>query len=294
MKRFLKLLVMVLCLSMFMPSTVLNFGVERAESAQKIKLNYVKKTIYEGDIFKLKVSGTKKKVKWTSSNKKVATVSSKGVVKGKSGGEDKKICKITAAVGGKKYVCKVTVKALPEEEDDEKDDVEEDDSSIGSDPGPTNDVAKNISALKEYIQRNGEEENDSSKGLYGPVSTFLSHIAYEKDTDSLVFSMIGGDEISTFIYMEINSPDNSSPINVSFLCRGDGFSFIADSTIIPSKYSPDQVYHFAFRENSSPLFEGDIQELANSSLKLAFWEWDFILDTYTDFTISDLGFTSFK
>lgn len=49
---------------------------------------------------------TKKKVTWSSSNKKVATVSSKGVIKGKKEGT----VTITAKVGAKKHKCKVIVK----------------------------------------------------------------------------------------------------------------------------------------------------------------------------------------
>lgn len=59
-----------------------------------------------GKKYTLKVNGTKQKVKWSSSNKAIATVSSKGVVTGKKAGS----AKITAKVGSKKYICKVTVK----------------------------------------------------------------------------------------------------------------------------------------------------------------------------------------
>lgn len=59
-----------------------------------------------GKKYTLKVNGTKQKVKWSSSNKAIATVSSKGVVTGKKAGS----VKITAKVGSKKYICKVTVK----------------------------------------------------------------------------------------------------------------------------------------------------------------------------------------
>ncbi|MBQ9157584.1 MAG: Ig-like domain-containing protein [Eubacterium sp.] len=52
----------------------------------------------------LKVSG--KKAKWSSKNKAIATVSSKGRVKAKKAGKTR----IIAKVGNKKYTCKVTVK----------------------------------------------------------------------------------------------------------------------------------------------------------------------------------------
>lgn len=64
-------------------------------------------TLNVGQQKKLKVKNTKKKVSWKSSNKSIATVSKKGVVKGKSAGT----AKITAKVSGRKLVCKVKVKA---------------------------------------------------------------------------------------------------------------------------------------------------------------------------------------
>lgn len=79
---------------------------ESAEAKSKIKLNKTKATIYVGKSVKLKVKGTKKKVKWSSSNKKIAKVTQKGKVTGVKNGT----AKITAKVGKKKYKCKVTVK----------------------------------------------------------------------------------------------------------------------------------------------------------------------------------------
>jgi hypothetical protein len=54
----------------------------------------------------LKLKNNTKKIKWSTSNKKVATVTSKGKVKAKKAGK----ATITAKVGSKKYTCKVTVK----------------------------------------------------------------------------------------------------------------------------------------------------------------------------------------
>lgn len=67
-------------------------------------LNHKKVTITEGFSLRLKLSGTGK-VKWSSSNKSIATVSSKGLVKAKQPGK----VTITAKSKGKKYTCKVTV-----------------------------------------------------------------------------------------------------------------------------------------------------------------------------------------
>lgn len=70
-----------------------------------VKLNKSKLTLQTGKTSKLKLKNTKKKVKWSSKNKKVATVSRKGVVKAVSVGKTT----ITAKSGKKKYSCKVTV-----------------------------------------------------------------------------------------------------------------------------------------------------------------------------------------
>ena len=71
----------------------------------KVKLN--KKTVYLAPKMKvkLKVKGTRKKVTWKSSNKKIATVSKKGKVTAKKTGK----VTITAKVKGKKLKCKIIV-----------------------------------------------------------------------------------------------------------------------------------------------------------------------------------------
>ena len=74
-----------------------------------VKISSTKKTMYKGYTYKLKVTGTNKKVKWSSSDKSKATVNSKGKVYVKKNGK----VTITAKVGGKKYNCKVTIKNKP-------------------------------------------------------------------------------------------------------------------------------------------------------------------------------------
>lgn len=75
-------------------------------SAATIKLNTTNATVYTGGTLTLKVTGTSSKVKWSSGNKSLATVSEKGVVSGLKAGSTT----ITATVGSKKYSCKITVK----------------------------------------------------------------------------------------------------------------------------------------------------------------------------------------
>lgn len=74
------------------------------------KLNKKNVTLLVGKSTVLKVSGIKGKVKWSSSNKKVATVTNKGKVTGVKAGK----AIIIAKVNKKKFTCTVTVeKAYP-------------------------------------------------------------------------------------------------------------------------------------------------------------------------------------
>ena len=78
-------------------------------AAEKVKLNKTSLVLEEGSQASLKITGSKKPVKWSSSNKKIATVSQKGKVNAKKAGN----CKITAKTNSKKYICKVKVTKKP-------------------------------------------------------------------------------------------------------------------------------------------------------------------------------------
>ena len=77
-----------------------------AGAKAKIRLNKKKVTIKVGGKVTLKLKNAKKKVIWKSSQKKVASVSAKGIVRGKSAGT----AKITAKSNKKSYTCTVIVK----------------------------------------------------------------------------------------------------------------------------------------------------------------------------------------
>lgn len=66
-----------------------------------------KVTICTGQTIQLKVNGVKKKARWTSSNKSVATVTQKGKVSAKKKGTTT----VAAKIGKKKYTCKVAVES---------------------------------------------------------------------------------------------------------------------------------------------------------------------------------------
>ena len=97
---------MAAVLSLTLACTLLIAPAEGQAAKKKMKLNKTKATLYVGKKLTLKVKNTKKKVKWSSSKKAVASVTKKGVVKAKKKGKTV----ITAKIGKKKLKCKITVK----------------------------------------------------------------------------------------------------------------------------------------------------------------------------------------
>lgn len=73
--------------------------------AQTITISKKKVTIRKDSTVQLKIFGTERKVKWTSSNKKIAVINQKGKVTAKKKGK----ATITAKVGEEICTCKVTV-----------------------------------------------------------------------------------------------------------------------------------------------------------------------------------------
>ena len=78
--------------------------IPRTAQAASVKLNKTKLTMNVGGVYHLKVSGTNKKVTWSSTDSKVASVSS-GKVKAKKTGT----ATITAKIGSKKLKCQIKI-----------------------------------------------------------------------------------------------------------------------------------------------------------------------------------------
>ena len=82
------------------------------EAKAKPKLSVMKKTMYVGATYKIKLKNANSKVKWKTSKKSVVSISKKTgksiTLKAKKAGS----AVITATFKGKKYKCKVTVKRL--------------------------------------------------------------------------------------------------------------------------------------------------------------------------------------
>lgn len=101
-KHIVLCLVMLLLVNLLLPTTNV-----QAKAKKQPTLNKSKITLSVGKSYQLKVKNNKKKVRWSSSNKKIAKVTKSGKVKAIKKGT----CKITVkTTKGKKLSCKVTVK----------------------------------------------------------------------------------------------------------------------------------------------------------------------------------------
>lgn len=107
MKKLFKIIIASMCVSSVVSSTITsNTTYIEAKTVKKPKLSKTSLELKEGDSATLRLNNAiAKKVKWYSSNKKVATVSSKGKIKAISFGN----VIITAKYKNKSYKCKITV-----------------------------------------------------------------------------------------------------------------------------------------------------------------------------------------
>ena len=102
MRRHLCCILTILLLSLFLAAEA------SAAGSGKVRMSTRKLTLIEYETTKLTLENAPGKVKWSTTNPSVATVSRKGKVTAVAAGS----CRIIAKCGKKKYSCKIKVKAL--------------------------------------------------------------------------------------------------------------------------------------------------------------------------------------
>lgn len=103
MKKLILAICATLLLALSCPGPLINLPAAKVSAATKI--NKKKVTLIKGQSTTLKITGNRKKIKWTSNKKSVATVNSSGKITAKKKGT----AKITAKIGQKKYSCNIIV-----------------------------------------------------------------------------------------------------------------------------------------------------------------------------------------
>lgn len=313
------------------------------------KLNKTSLTLKKGKTYQLKFSGTKQKVSWTTSNKSVATVSQTGKVTAKKAGS----VNITGTINKKKYTCKVkvtsgTVSVTKVELSEKSLELNVGDSKrlyatvypynatnqsitwtsnnpsvaavssygkvsakkagtavITANVGSKKAVCKitvkknstaNLRQLAEYIQIYGYENSEGNNFIKYTYNGVAWGIVYDWAEDNLKFICTANyDTASTSMEMCINIPQTGYTSAEYIIVFNDGYTCgKAIAQFNPATYSSEDTLHFTLVEASSGITEMDIQEVANTSLNLAFSGWQLLLMSELDMQLSDIGFVSYR
>ena len=177
------------------------------EAKGKMQLNQSKITVLKGAKFRLKVLNKKnKEVKWKSTNKKIVTVTKKGLVFAKGKGT----AKVVATNGNKNMSCKVTVK-----------------TKISCKWGKKNKLFTYDKLKKTYMIRQcqGEMEKKvvSKKGIE-KICAYLSNITISEDTTNEKF--VGG------LMLQLINKDTTISFSLGKKLMYDGKTYIVpDGTV---------------------------------------------------------------
>lgn len=262
-------IIFTLVLVMLMVSTI------NVSAAKKIRLNKTKATIYVGKTVSLKLKNSKKKIKWSSSNKKVAIVTKKGKVKGKKAGK----VTITAKAGKKKYRCKITVKNQ-------------------------NQKRKKVMTVKEKIKKAcityGKTSNDMSGAYYYlsrttvsddmPWLEYYTSVKYFPSQDIIRISVLTEDTQLAQDWFTTFDINNINDLTCK-IWYSDSFN----------NYGLGVVYKKLIHQNKAiDFYETDmvddvvtISEDATSDIRIGLLDFDYIMGEYSVGVSSyDLGFTT--
>lgn len=231
------------------------------------KISKTSLSLTAGSKYTLKVTGTKQKITWTSSNKAVATVSSKGLVITKKAGT----VTVTSYVNGKTssaLKCRITVKAKPTN---------------------TNSFTK----LKNYILKYGSTNQAGHK--------FLRDQMYDDDGNSWVWCVIVNNsnqiefmvsredwnEEQTYGELFLNS-NLSAYVKYEYTLYEDDGTVDAIASINPATYTKNTKLNYNIIENNY-YYSSTISKLADSFLSVGFAGWMDMLKP-TGVTFKNLGF----
>lgn len=252
--------------------------------AATMKLNKKSLTLYEGDTYKLKVTGKgKKKVKWSSSDTSVVKVSKSGNVRAISEGN----ATIKARVGKKTLKCRVYVETV---DDDDYDNLANDTSYFDR--------------LKNYVNTYGTYNDDMEKHLEwtydkddGSRLQLDVTNSDDGDIDCTLFTGVIGDDYelnSLYASFSINSDGNDSFVYQAMSNDGSYLYVIMNSDFNPAQYvkGGNSIDFTVVTNNAYDLTNYDLQEYGNQFFDITVSCIDTYLKGQVGFGLKELGFTS--
>ena len=241
-------------------------NVQKAKK-KKISLSKTKLTLTVGKKSTLKLkNATASKVKWSSSKKSVASVSSKGVVKAKKAGK----ATIKAKYKGKTYKCTVTVKKK------------------------TSSSKAAFNKLKNYLIKHGKKE-DTGKNVFYSIEWTDSNIWYEavydKADKTIVFQTMAfaGDDciMQSYDYFTASGKYHSIFTNYS------GKEYDAMATCKKSELNINKGLNYKFSVGTNP-GATQVKSTANSYEKWILPEFNKKLKKKAGVTLKQLGFKNWN
>lgn len=294
MKKGMKVVTYLLILCMMVSIMPTN-----AAAAKKIKLSKKSLTLYVGSTKTLKLKGTKKKPKWSSSKKSVVTVTKKGKIKAKKKGT----AVITAKLGKKKYKCKVTVKKNPNRHNPPMIEIPTQTPSEKNPtvpPTQTSTVAGNYQKLANYLMKNGTYDSDEKYYYIGNIrdtetsASFFSSITYNLDGSYEFSIMYTGDDSNHLITLTITPPEYAKGAVANIFVGSSDLIYADGEVILSSLTQANQHITYTSTNASTASERDDLYELGEVALELGLLYWsDMIEDTGLGLSLKDLGFTSY-
>ncbi|WP_347036508.1 Ig-like domain-containing protein [Blautia obeum] len=245
-------------------------GVTAIAGLYTLKLNSSRITLNPGKSYTLKVNGTKLAPAWKSSNSKIAAVNKKGRITAKKAGT----AKITATLGGKKFVCTVTVKKAS---------------------ASSNKTVQNYTKVKNYLNKNGRYSEDGSRyiemAIDADTTAVLSYDPKENKLDMGLTLRVEEENIVSTVDVVVNcaKPDTAKIYSGIF---SGGVELYTTANMKPSTYTGKQ--NITFYNASGSKANTEIQEAANATLQAAMAGTEYILRSKLNMSLKTLGFNAYR
>lgn len=245
-------------------------GVTAIAGLCTLKLNSSRITLNPGKSYTLKVNGTKLTPAWRSSNSKIVTVNKKGRITAKKAGT----AKITATLGGKKFVCTVTVKKAS---------------------ASSNKTVQNYKKVKNYLNKNGRYSEDGSRyiemAIDADTTAVLSYDPKENKLDIGLTLRVEEENIVSTVDVVVNcaKPDTAKIYSGIF---SGGVELYTTANMKSSTYTGKQ--NITFYNASGSKANTEIQEAANATLQAAMAGTEYILRSKLNMSLKTLGFNAYR
>lgn len=245
-------------------------GVTAIAGLYTLKLNSSRITLNPGKSYTLKVNGTKLTPAWRSSNSKIVTVNKKGRITAKKAGT----AKITATLGGKKFVCTVTVKKAS---------------------ASSNKTVQNYTKVKNYLNKNGRYSEDGSRyiemAIDADTTAVLSYDPKENKLDIGLTLRVEEENIVSTVDVVVScaKPDTAKIYSGIF---SGGVELYTTANMKPSTYTGKK--NITFYNASGSKANTEIQEAANATLQAAMAGTEYILRSKLNMSLKTLGFNAYR